>query len=346
MSVSKALAALLVIVFVILGLFIILTWSVERDLLNADVYVETLDEAGFFELPYQLIREGDIPGAGGILLTEGPLSVVSGPQLEAVARELAPPDWLRAQLERGVRDVLAVAEAPEVEELPALVISLSEVKARALSEPGDRALNIVISALPQCVAGQVPLDMARAVPVCVPADLNVPVFTGELKTLLTPYVERVPDTYRVQWQPEQQDALQDLQRAGRTLDQLRVALLLLVALSAALLALIWLLAVRSPAEWLRWTGAPLLLLGGLALVAGWLPPRLIETGLERADLWSEASVPVAVGETMEQTVLALTETLFQPAVMVGLLLVVVGLALTLVSPLFPGRQARHTTAPY
>jgi hypothetical protein len=340
MSASKALAFLLVIFFVIIALVVVLIWSVQSNILNADAHVTALEEAGVFEVPYQLIRDGDIPGVVGLLLTQGPLSVVSGADREAVARELAPPDWLRDQLEQGVRDLVAVAEAPELGELPNLTISLREVKVRALGEPGDRALSIVVNALPECPPGQAPLDLGSDTPICKPAELNLNSFLAQLKTFLPPLVERLPDTYQVEWQPEQVDVLQDLQQAGRTLDRLRYALLLLVALDAALLGLIWLLAVRSPGEWLRWTGMPLLLVGLLALLLAVLIPRVIAWGVERAAVEVEADVPVPLTESLEVAIQDFSTLLLRPALFFGVALAFVGLLLTLASPLFPGRQRR------
>lgn len=345
MSLNKILAALLVVFFLIFTLVVILTWSVRANILDADTYVQALDGADFFEVPYQLIGDGTIPQAGGLLLEEGPLSAVSGADLEAVARELAPPDWLRAQLERAIRDLLAVAEEPELNELPDLVISLREVKARALGAPGDRALAIVIAALLECPPGQLPVDLNSDVPVCKPAGMDLTPFQDQLKALLSPLVQRVPDTYHVRWQPEQREVLEDLQRAGQTLDQVQIALLLLLALNLALLGLIWLLAVRSPAEWLRWTGGPLLMSGLLVLLPGLLAPRLIAWGVEDRGLWSEGNVPASLARALERAIVDLAAVLFRPAVLTGVFLVIVGLLLLLVSPLFPGRRRRVPPAP-
>jgi hypothetical protein len=216
MSLNKLLAALLVIVFVFFGLAILLVWSVQDNLLNADSYIEALDRADFFDVPYQLIRDGNIPQAGGLLLQEGPLSVVSGPELEEIARELAPPDWLRAQMERAIRDFIDVVDSPESEELPGVLLSLREVKARALSEPGDRALSIVVQALPVCAPGRAPLDMNSDTPVCTPADIPLSSFVGRLKSLLEPLDART-DTYHEL--AARAKKAEDLRRAGRTPNQ-------------------------------------------------------------------------------------------------------------------------------
>jgi len=338
MSLNKAIAALLVVVFVLFTGAAILVWSVEDNILDADAYVQVLDEAGFYEVPYELIRDGEIPTAGGLLLKEGPLSVVSGTDLEAIARELAPPDWLRAQIERAVRDLVAVAKEPERNQMPGLVISLHQVKVRALDEPGDRALSIAVEALPVCAPGRLPLEFDSDTPVCKPPDVDLNPFLSRLKTLLGPLVERVPDTFVVGWQPEQQDVLEDLRQTGQTLDRLRFALLLLVALNLALLALIWVLAVRSPAEWLRWTGVPLLLLGLLTLLLAVLTPRLVVAALEARSLWAEGNVPAPLARSLESAIRDFIPGLFRPALLAGMVLSGVGLLLTLVSPLFPGRR--------
>jgi hypothetical protein len=342
MSLNKSAAALLVLIFVPFSLAVILTWSAGANILNADAYMQALEGTDFFEVPYQLIRDGEIPTAGGLLLKQGPLSAVSGADMEAVARELAPPDWLRTQLEGSIRELLAVADANELDEMPDLVISLSEVKARAMGAPGDRALDIVVDALPECAAGQTPFDLSADTPICKPAVAGLKSFLKSLKQSLAPLVERLPDTYRVSWQPEQQDVLEDLQRAGQVLDQLKIFLPLSAALNLALLGLIWVLAVRSPAEWLRWTGLPLMLLGAAALPPALLAPRVVEWGLTRNDLWAEGNVPPSLGLALEQAIVDFSAILPRPALFVALALIVAGLALTLISPLFPGRRQRST----
>ena len=334
MSLNKIIAAVLVACFVFFTLLVIIAWSVGNKALDADAYLDTLSEAGVFEVPYLLIGDGEIPGPGGVLLREGPLSAVSGAALEKVSRELAPPDWLRSQMARAIHDLIAVAEQPEIDELPDVVISLSEVKARALAEPGDRALAIVVAALPECSAGEEPFRVSADKPICKPAGVNMAPFLGNLKARLVPLVNRVPDTYRISWQPEQRDVLEDLQSAGQTLKKLRFALLFLVALNLALLALVWVLAVRSPAEWLRWTGVPLLLLGLLTLLLALLIPLIVSWGLDNTTLWAEGDVPAALAQSLEQAIRDYGQMLFRPARLVSLVLIVVGLVLTLISPLF------------
>jgi hypothetical protein len=343
MSLSKGLAALLVVVFVVFTLVVIMAWSVRADLLNADVYVDVLDEAGFFEVPYLLIRDGEIPQVGGLLLKEGPLAAISGADREAIARELAPPNWVRAQLERAIRDLLAVAADPEVDELPDLVISVSEIKTRALGEPGDQALSLVVEKLPDCAPGQAPFDLDPDTPFCKPVGVDVMTFWNQLKPSLPPLVARLPDTYRLSWQPQQREVLEELQRAGQVLDQLQVLLLLLVALNLALLGIIWSLTVRSPAEWLRWTGGPLLLLGLLTLALALPAPRAVAWWLENSPLWADVNIPAHLDRVLELAIVDLAVVLFRPAVLAGVALAAVGLLLVLLSPLFPGRRRRPSS---
>jgi hypothetical protein len=341
LDLNKIVAVLLVILFVFFSLAVIMTWSVGDGVLNADAYVEALSDADAFQVPYQLIREGRIPGVGGLLLREGPLSIVSGADLELVARELAPPTWLRAQLEGALRGIFAVVKEPEGDELPGMVISLSEVKARALGEPGDRALTVVIENLQVCAPGEPSLDLSRDVPLCKPAGMDLNPFLGQLKGLLVPLVNRVPDTYTVSWQPEQQGVIRDLQRAAQTVERLRFVMLLLVALNLALLGLIWVLAVRSPAEWLRWTGVPLLVLGLATLTLALLISSLVSLGLDGNASWVEESLPRPLAESLEMAVREYILLLFRPARTVGVVLFLVGAVMALVSPLFPGARQKN-----
>jgi hypothetical protein len=148
----------------------------------------------------------------------------------------------------------------------------------------------------------------------------------------------------VSWQPEQRDVLEDLQQVGRIVNQLQFVMLFLVALNLALLALIWLLAVRSPGEWLRWTGMPLLLLGLLTLLLAWLIPQIVNWGLDGQALWVEGDLPTALTRALDAAIRDFSQQLFRPARLAGAVLAVVGLLLTLVSVLFPSPEQQAPAA--
>jgi hypothetical protein len=89
---------------------------------------------------------------------------------------------------------------------------------------------------------------------------------------------------------------------------------------------------------------PLLLLGLLVLLAAFLTPRVVAWGLESQALSAEGNLPLPLAQSLEQAIQDLTQLLFRPALWAGAVLVIAGLLLTLVSPLFPGRRgwARST----
>jgi hypothetical protein len=120
--------------------------------------------------------------------------------------------------------------------------------------------------------------------------------------------------------------------------------LLWAALNVALLALVWVLAVRSPAEWLRWTGVPLLLLGLAVLLVAVLAPRVVAWGLDSRELWTERNVPAPLARSLEESIENYIPLLFRPALSAGLVLTVVGLLLTLISPLFPEQRQRGSVS--
>jgi len=101
------------------------------------------------------------------------------------------------------------------------------------------------------------------------------------------------------------------------------------------------LTVRAPAEWLRWTGVPLMVLGAVALPVVLLVPRVVEWGVTKGDLWAEGNVPPSLGLALEQAIVDFSAILLHPALFVALALMVVGLVLTLISPLFPGRARNN-----
>ncbi len=125
------------------------------------------------------------------------------------------------------------------------------------------------------------------------------------------------------------------------MEQMQVLLLFLLLLNLALLGAIWALAARSPAEWLRWTGGPLLLLGLLALGLGLAAPRAVTWWLENSALWTGINVPARLDQVLELTIVDLAGVMFRPALLAGAALAVVGLLLALLSLLFqrPVRSA-------
>ena len=67
-------------------------------------------------------------------------------------------------------------------------------------------------------------------------------------------------------------------------------------------------------------------------------------GLEGQTLGAEENVPGPLARSLEKAIRNFTSQLFGPALLVGLVLSVVGLLITLVSPLFPGRRRRRVSA--
>jgi hypothetical protein len=116
---------------------------------------------------------------------------------------------------------------------------------------------------------------------------------------------------------------------------------LMLTLSAALLALIWVLAVRSPAEWLRWTGGPLLFTGLLVLLLAVLLPVGVNSVLDYRSVLNSGDIPAPLSQALADAVPDFINQLFRPALFAGGLLALVGLVLVAASPLFPGRQPRR-----
>jgi hypothetical protein len=129
------------------------------------------------------------------------------------------------------------------------------------------------------------------------------------------------------------------------LDQLRFVLLLLLALNLALLGLIWLLVVRSPAEWLRWTGISLLLLGLMVLTSALVIPWVVDVALDSATLMAGDRVSTSLFQVLEQAAQDYLQRLFHPARLSGAILVAVGLLFAILSPLFPGRRSVRPLVP-
>ncbi len=328
----KGCGCFFVFCFVFFAGAFILVWSIQDRLLDADTWVAALDRAGLFELPYELIGDGEVPGFARDLLTQGPLAALQDADLEQVARDLAPVEWLRQQVRQTLQanlDQLGQRESVDV------VVSLAEVKARALGDPGERALERVIASLPLCQSGQTPFQLSPDIPLCRPPDVEPSLFGSTLKTYLTLYVERLPDRWRVGVGSRDRQITRDLRRVGKALNWLEARLPLALALALGSLLLAWLLAVRSPGQWLRWTGGPLLLLGLVTSLVAVLVPPVIAWQVEGGRFWPDSDLPARLRQAASQVPADLASVLFQFTLLVGVVIVVMGGVLVVVSFFFP-----------
>ncbi|MCX6025035.1 MAG: hypothetical protein NTY23_02035 [Chloroflexi bacterium] len=256
----------------------------KRALAQADVYRE-LPRAVASQLAASVVANPPEATAGAQGEGEPGLGAVFAalpPQLvESLMVRLIPPDWMQAQVEGVIDQVVAYLDHGQG--APTLTISLAEVKTNLRQGALESALREVIAGLPPCTAeqlltfgGEVLSGQSVVLPACQPPQVMTEVFIATATF--------TAEGMLIRMLPDELNLMQPFGPAGapgtplpfmQGLDQLlgRVRLAKRVAEISALvplvlLALIALLTARTARLALRWLGAPLLTAGVLSALVG------------------------------------------------------------------------------
>lgn len=193
--------------------------------------------------------------------------------IEAVT-VLAPPDWVSSQTDPAVD---ALFDALETGELTTAAVELDALGLleRARGEPGRQAVSVIINNLPVCTdpAAVLTPPAPGALPTCLPPAINPDALTQQVHTVLVQTLDQNPQIQEqarivrlplLESEQATPQAQAQFQRAHQLFWLAQRASWSLWLLPLGCLLLILLLVVRSPGEWGRWWGWPLL---GAALTA-------------------------------------------------------------------------------
>lgn len=208
---------------------------------------------------------------------------------QAIFAELAPADWMQAQLESAIDQVLSFYLDPRSRSAT-LRLSLQEFKARLGGAPGERALRRLLQAQPACPPGQLgglaspPTGgfESGGAPICRPEPEMLPQALSNFKVALEKFLAEIPDeatTTLAGWDSRAGGG------AGFSREEFflaRLVLRLSPLLPALLILLVALFAVRSWKGWLLWWGIPFLVAGLLALGLALAALPLVNLGLDYA----------------------------------------------------------------
>lgn len=179
---------------------------------------------------------------------------------EVIVREVVPPDWLRAQTERALDQLLA--DPPPT---GPVLVSIAELKAHVIDGAGVRAYLTLARAQPACSAAEIAAWAAGTgqLPRCRPPEDVLTAATPALQEGLVKVLGDLPDEVDLRGTtgpaPENGES-------GGGLDLAKLRTIVRIGILAPLVpaVLIVLLVVRSR-RGLRWLGMPLLLSALLAL---------------------------------------------------------------------------------
>lgn len=228
-----------------------------------------------------------------------------------LARLLLPANEVQPMTETALEDGFAYLEMRRDD----LALDLTGLKRNARGKPGARAVEILAGALPEC-----------AQPGCLePSTAAAALDVGAT-------VDRLPDRLPLAAAAPDPDWRKDFARVRGLLGFAPLVL-------GVLLLGVGLFGARSRAGWLRWTGIPLLIAGGLAIGAGaatgpamdWVWAESLADAMETFSLpvWTQVRA-IADAVVAEQ----LRHLQFE-----GGVVALTGLALTLVAFFVPDRRA-------
>jgi hypothetical protein len=315
---SKAIAAILAILFVITALVALILFNVERELFNPELYKDAMAELEFYdELPGLLAEqlqfgmtynpceedpsqcEGEGPpddgdGEGGPpeffqnLTTEDWERLLTG---------LVPGAWLRTQAEGIIDQLFAMLESGEVG--TEIMVSMVGLKAHMLGDDGMDAILGLIRAQPPCTSeqmmqlGQLEIDMSTVsmLLMCSPPPEFIDELLPQMRPILEEVVGGINDEVNLmdslggmgggEGEPQPTPADGDGDFSFETFRWVRLANRLSPLLPLVLLLLVTLFGVRSLKGFFLWWGIPLLIVGVIAFTSSSAVPLLMNWAISR-----------------------------------------------------------------
>lgn len=301
---TRAIAILFMLLFVVLTPLVLLVFNVELLLLKPDLYKEALVEQGFYERLPDLVGAQLVQGllynpceanpgmceedglASSDEETGGPpayMAMFDEEDWAYLMQSLFPQSWLQAQTEGVIDQIFAYLDGGGDELV--LKISMSEFKQSLDDQKKEEIILKLLEDSPPCTEEQL-VEIAKIlmggeeaqVPVCKPPEELLTPFMGEMVAMLSIMLSDVPDEMTLNPSdfsgeddgegPEAglsgSDLLGDNPLA--VLRFLRRGFLFSPLLSLALLALIAIFGIRSFRGLMIWWGIPLLLVGVLVII--------------------------------------------------------------------------------
>lgn len=296
--ISKSIALMLVVLFVVTALMSLLLFNVERQLLNPGLYKRALAEQNVYERFPELVSEemmraanynpcaenpddprclaegeGSPPEDSGEAGGGGPppfTQFLTFEDWETILGLLFQPQWLQTQTEGAIDQLFSSLES---ESAPvAIAISTKEIRERIGSEAGVEAVMHLIRAAPPCTTEQLAgmvfsganADLSPRL-TCSPPDEVLLLIKPAIQAQLKLVAANIPDQAVMGGVPE--EAASPGQDSVFGADQRRAFVIIrrIIRLSPllplALLLLIALFGARSPKDLLHWWGVPLLIVG-------------------------------------------------------------------------------------
>ncbi len=312
-------------------------YSLERNVFEADLYIQALDEENVYQqLPVltaqTLAIAAQRPDNAGILAIFRNLSLE---QWQAMVVQLLPPDVLRTLTTDAVTQIMAYLNGERAD----AVLSLVSLKAHMQSPEGINAVYGIFEAQPDCTVEQL-TAMAlnqQALTLCDPPDTFLfldlrPIFAAQINGLMSLIPEQVTIISAGSSRPGYLQNLNDL----------RILMRLSLLFPILCLLVIPVLVVRSFQGWLNWWGYPLLFAGLISLLLSAISAPL--SSLTFQLLFAPALPTVFPADLLEMfkgLTAAIVRNAIQPVLLVAGVMLLVGLVMIALGFLFRGRLRKE-----
>ena len=190
---------------------------------------------------------------------------------EVIMSNLVSKEWVKTQIEHLIDQIFAYLNSSQLTLV--LKISLVDLKVNISGEAGVKAALQFLSAQPPCTEDQlIVLQQAFAtgiklenIPICRPSDQLINEFIPQLQQGLKQAAQSIPDEIDLAKPPQgasvNQPTKSPTQDFRPTLQRIQRWAQLTPVISAILLLLVGLFAVRSAKDFCRWWGLPILMAG-------------------------------------------------------------------------------------
>jgi len=340
---SKNLLSILAVLFAILFIFstavAFTLFNVERNVFDAQLYLQALDEANVYvQLPEMtaqaLAMAAQNPGGTGLLSV---LRNLSEDEWRTMAVGLLPPDLLRALTEDAVTQILAVLNGESQD----AILNLTGLKAHLQSPEGINAVYMMLKSQPDCTLEQLTAMTLgqQALTLCNPPDTFLfidlrPIVESEIRAGMALVPEQIT---LISASPERVQTLRDL-------NAIRLFMRLSPLVPMVCLLIVTILAVRSIRSWLVWWGYSLLSAGLVSVFLGALSGPVASLTFQ---IFIKPFLPNAFPASVVDVFRDLTATIvhdaLQPVVLWAGVLALIGLVMVALA-FFLGRRFQRPLA--
>jgi len=266
---------------------------------------------------------------------------------ESLLQTLVPAEEMQSLTEQTFDSIFAYLNG----ETDSAKLSLTGLKQHLLSQAGEDAVLELLKAQPACTPDQVEKIKAAhdlgesTVEMCSPPDDVIPDIEPLIQRELKKAVARIPDDVSLFKPPSTESSQPNTDDVRRGVGLLRMVIRLLPIIPLIFLLGATLFVVRSLMDWLKWWGWPLLIVGILGVLIGFLSApltRLLLPNLLNSRM--PTFMPASMAKTASDLAGSVIHEILKPFSWESLLLAFIGLAMIIYAAYTLRKANLHTVS--